>query len=481
MPIQRSLRVCLLLVCTACALALGVSAAQAATPLYGELSRFSAGVEDTGNAHAFGVDRSEGNNVFIASEPSAGQYTVKEFSEGGTLLGSVTFTPPAAEFPEKARGIEGIAIDEKEERAYVLISTLDAVSIRGDETSAGALYAFSTKPTGKALVHAPGITNTEGLFASTATLHATSKTAGGSSADPLLEPAGITVDPTTHEVIILGFDEESTKFPEAPHVALQRVAIKSGPAPAGELGARYIDPQADGTEEPNNNVNSPIVSAGGNVFFAQQSPTDASKQEIVQVPRNFAATAPKPVYTALKNELGALDETEELVEFPPSLNGAKPKLGGALSYTSEGGGRIYSYAMIAEDEELLLEPSTGEPAEAEFEFTQNPGVLALNYLETEEQANVSELGWTAGQRAALFKGGAEEVKCSVGPAAENSGYYPLVAAGTGEKLFVLGWTALGKAGGQETKKPIVEELGPMAWAAWKRTAKCSWKRPKTKS
>src|ERR1700722_18166883 len=124
MPIQRTLRVCLLLVFTACALAIGVCGAQAATPLYGELSRFGTGV--VGNAHAFGVDKSEGNDVFVGSEPSAGKYTVEELSEAGTPLGSVTFTPPTAEFPEKARGIEGIAIDEAKERAYVLVTTLDA-------------------------------------------------------------------------------------------------------------------------------------------------------------------------------------------------------------------------------------------------------------------------------------------------------------------------------------------------------------------
>ncbi len=457
----RRVRLCLLSVLAGCGLLLGVLAAQASAESYGELSRFSAGVESAGKAHAFGVDTAEANTIFIGSEPNKSEYVIKKFSAAGKELAKVTIKPSSAEFPEGAKGIEGIAIYGKRLFVLVLSGVVVNLSRGGTPTpDAGALYAFSTEQVGSALVPASGITNGEGLFASTATLHASSKTISGSREDPLIEPSGVAFDPKTNEVIVLGFDEESSTFPRDTHVALQRVAIGAG-APAGELGARYINPDEDGEgEEPD--VNSPVVSAGGNVFYSQQERHQNGAEELLQVPTSFAAVAPKVAYETFANPSAEhLDEQELLVEFPAELTEGAPVEGAALSYTPEGGGRIYSYAEIAEDEELETSKEKEEPLEAEFESTQNPGVLALSYQEHEEEAAVAEIGFTGGQRPArVVKGTPEEVKCSLGPAEQGSRAYPMVAAGSGETLFVLGWTVVGKVDGVETKKPIVEEFGP---------------------
>jgi Immunoglobulin I-set domain len=463
----RNARLSLLfLVPIACLMVLGTSVGKAfGASAYGELSRFESGVESAGNAHAFAVDAAEGDTVFIGSEPTPHQYLIKKFSETGTELASVKFTPPAGEYSAQGtQGIEGFAIDEG--RLYVLVLSEEIINEVKTEVKrdAGALYAFSTK----GLTPASGITDEHGLFASTTTLNASSKSHAHSNQDPLIEPAGIAADPTTHEVIILGWDEESNVFPAAPHLALQRVAINqhapSG-TPAGELASRYINPQEDHEgEAPARDASSPAVSAAGNVFFDQASNFVKGEQELVEVPRNFAAVAPKPVYTAFTNfEAEKLDETEELVEFPAAGEVRAAPSGGGLAFTPDGKA-LYAYALIAEDESF-------SKSEEEFESTQNPGVLELNYAEHEEVATVSELGWTAGQRPARVesKGAPEVVPCSIGPGTAPGGEnlaYPLVSAGEVEnkgskedRLFVLGWTAAGKVGKVETKKPIVEVFG----------------------
>ena len=128
------------------------------------------------------------------------------------------------------------------------------------------LYAFSTT----ALEPATG--TDAGLLAGEKALGALSEEAGV----PLLDPHGIAVDPTTHDVLILGQQDESKKKgEEEPRAAVQRVHTEG--AAEGELGPRYVDTEncldegeaieaepacAEGSGQPT----SPFVSPGGRVY-----------------------------------------------------------------------------------------------------------------------------------------------------------------------------------------------------------------------
>ncbi|HME02561.1 MAG TPA: hypothetical protein VKG38_05960 [Solirubrobacteraceae bacterium] len=446
----RNARLFLLPVLAGCALLLGLFSASASAETYGELRNFHAGVELGSNledSSAFGVDPTDGNSIYVGGEPKLEQYVVKKFSETGTELASVTITPPAGEYKEGTEGIEGVAIDSKEKRLYVLIRYARLFRHQRS-TTAGALYAFSTTPESKKLVPAAGITNSEGLFATTATLDAASKTHAGTSTDPLFSPAGITVDPSSHEVIILATDEEAEEkvVSTEPHMALQRVAINSGAAkgtPAGELGKRYVDPELSGLTLSGDaeHATSPVVSPAGDVYVAQQVRREGlPAQEVDQVPSNFESTAPKPVYQTFARTALATrpwHEWEQLVELDPTEEWASKGDGLSLIEEASGSGRFYVFAHIAED----------EPEEQEEGFTSEfqPGVLALKYAE--EGANTAEFGWTGGH--APNNNPKKEQACNLGPSTERAAY-PLVAAASGGKVFALGWTG---------EKPRVVEFG----------------------
>jgi len=449
-----------------CALLLAALAAPAGADPYGEIHRFSPGTQNSGAAEVFGVDPGDANSVYVGGTAAAkGQFVLKKFSETGTELASVTIAPPAVAGLKEAKGIEGVAIDGKEGRLFVLVDYG-----RGFHSAvvAGALYAFSTKPVSGKLVPAEGITESTGLFATAATLNATSESHAGTSADPLFSPAGIALDPSTHEVVVLGTDEEQEEksFPKQPHAALQRVAVNAHAAagtPAGVLGARYVDPlEGAGSEHPEyEGASSPVVSKEGNVLFAQRT---GKVDELVQAPSDFSsASAPKPIYAANTHAETAKGEeipfeSETLLELNP-VQPEEAERGAGLSVVQpeSGPGKIYGYAKIKEDEVEEGKLKGGELQVGE----ENAGVLALNFEEGNGAVKASELGWTGGQVSAqIVNGKPQVIKCSVGLAPTPPTVSTAVAAASGEKVFVLGWVPVSEAKNVEVRAPEVLELGP---------------------
>ena len=180
--------------------------------------------------HAFGVDPTD-NSVYVGDEPTEGEYRIQKLSATGQFLASVSFKPvnPIA--------LEGIAVDPEKERIYVLAVTLRDVeaSIDPEKRAAETLYAFKTKASGEKLESAvSGGTKEaeEGVLASSTTLETESEILGHA----LLDPSGIAVDPTTHDVIIMGQEDQGQKVGVLQmRVALERVSEK------GALGSRYVD------------------------------------------------------------------------------------------------------------------------------------------------------------------------------------------------------------------------------------------------
>jgi PKD repeat protein len=382
-------------------------AATAHAETYGELAHFGeAGVgrgqfrltsSPSLGTHAFGVDPTD-NSVYVGDEPVKKEYRIQKFTASGQYLATtVNFHPPNRD------GIEGIAVDPVEKRIYVLAleKRSETATIDSSMPAAGTLYAFSTEPSGEELVPAAG--TTAGVLIGPSELEAQSDT----PEKALLEPKGIAVDPTTHDVIILGEVDQGTQQtgPEQ-HVALQRIHSN------GTLGARYVDETGYFSES--ERPNSPIVSPGGSVYVAQ---TD---DELAQIPSNFASTsAPTPFLQFIPK---GLQEPDPVAEFDA---GEVANEGGGLSFAptgpkGEAGGTIYAEGHI-------FNASGGD--------TFYPGLLTF------AGANGAEVGWTGGQ---VKKTGAED--CSIGFGGIT---YPTVAAGKERTVFVL-----------DPKSSHVLEFGP---------------------
>ena len=376
-----------LLCALGCAAMFGALSGSASAAGYGELERF--GEQGTGKGaftlsyetNAFGVDPTN-DTVYVGDTPTKeGKYRIQELqrSEGKwEAVASVSFVP------KHHLGIEGVAVDPAKKRIYVLAvyERTEETALDEGEAAAGSIYAFSTAEAKKLVpILGPTVEDKElGVLAGPATL----KAQGESFGEALLEPSGITVDPTTGDVIVLGQVEEAG---EVRHTALQRIKA------TGEAGARYVDPTAEEEEEAGGD-NSPVVSQTGQVYYQQFD-------QVVQAPKSFAAVDPTPIFKLVEPETSSLLATD--------TGRAEALYGGGLSLSPEGA--IYAGAQIEEAEGSYYE-----------------GALALNYSESGEKGVASELGWTGG---ASIAHGAE---CVVGFTGSTR---PQLAAGKEHQVFVL--------------------------------------------
>lgn len=402
-------------------LALLMSAPAAhATVGYGELLRFAGkGTNAKGTefqlageeTHAFAVNP-ETDGIYVGDETAEGseKLRVQSYSGAGAFEAEGTIKPPS--LPKgitNFEGYEGFALAPKEKRIYVLASfkRFAEDAIDGNVVAAGALYALKSTPTAGKLEQAEG-TGKEGLLGTTETLEANSETQGRA----LLEPSGITVDPLTGEILLLGISDEGAG---GLHPAVEHVS------PTGSVLYTWIDPATVSKEsEPD----SPVVSPGGKLFF------EAGNQ-LFALPASAKSGAPEVVFSFSEPEgLQPAPFLGELADFGEG----ETSFGGGLSLVSEGAaseGRLVAFA------EIHAMSETGELGE------ERNGVLNFNYVEAGEHVSVSEAGWSGGVPG---EGEGEKVQpCEIGYADAN----PAVAAGAGDLVYVLApaW-------------PEVIELGP---------------------
>ncbi|HEY4451188.1 MAG TPA: PKD domain-containing protein [Solirubrobacteraceae bacterium] len=381
----------LIVLAALCAAAAAIPAA-AGAQAFGELSRF--GSEGVGNGQfkeagaetvAFGVDPTT-NNVFVGDKPAAHTARIQELSETGTFLGAATLVVKGEE-----TGIEGVAVDPALHRFYVLVVQTRNSSLANDPevTAAAALYAFSTEPTEKegkkVLEPASGTEPTTGLLAGSTVLHPQSGTLGQS----LLEPSGLTVDPTNGDIILMGREDVGN---EELRTALERVSS------AGALvGQRWVD-SANSAFFEEESPSSPVVTSAGKVYVIGGALTGGGElgvEQIDEIPSSFApGSAPKPFITY---DSGA----NELVTFPGL---PEPLEGGGLSLAPDGTLWVYSKILTV----------------GETENFRNPGALSFT-------AAGAVRGWTGGQSLNLGTG-----KCTV-----SFFGHPMVAAGKNEQLFMF--------------------------------------------
>jgi hypothetical protein len=374
--------------------------ASVASASYGEIQHFGAkGVnegqfEGSEESTAIGVDPRD-NSVYVVDLPGEkaaekNEFRIQKFKANGEgkyeAVASVHFKPADDELSEEVTDtVEGVAVDPAMNRIYVLAaeerSSNKVGEVDPEVTAATQLLAFSTVESGKTLVPAEGTPTTGkeiAVLAGEKVLKPLSKTPGES----LLEPSGIAVDPTNHNIIILGnVDNGKTEFPQ---IALQRITA------TGEKGARWVDTSEYFEDE----TSSPVVTASGEVLV------DGNDEfsELAKVPSNFSSTeAPVPFGQTQWN-----GELEHLTVFPGSPD---PESGGALAIGQEG--TIYTRASIAD--QFAAEP---------FRY---PGIVEFN-------EKGQELGWTGGQSIATVGEGGP---CKIGFSA-----VPQIAAGKENKVFV---------------------------------------------
>jgi PKD repeat protein len=441
-----------------------VTASAHAASNFGELGKFGKGGKAAGEftlppgntVHAVGVDPID-NSVFVGDEPKqiengkeevTSEYRIQKFGSTGTLLGSVSFKVESVG-PEggKPAGLEGIAVDTTPgiERVYALVvyEREEAEGekrqkeneklkkegkqplpprVDGEITAAGTLYAFKIAPSAKTLEPAVGTTG-EGVLASTAALHAQSEASHSPTQSALLEPGGIAVDPTTHDVIVVGLEDQGE---ESLLVAAQRV--KSD----GTLGARWVDtsecfegenegaPSCFQEEEQSlqpGEPKSPIVTPTGRVIV------DTPASEIWEIPKAFVSgEAPKPIF-----KFPSL--VQKLLRFPGSPSVTE---GGSLAFVAgegSGEGKLYQAA------EVSLTPS----------LTKYPSVLEFELPAT---GSATEVGWTGGQNKIEHPG------CAISQFSQ-----PILGAGKAEAIYVLD-PNVPPGTVQETPSPHVVIFGP---------------------
>ncbi len=433
---------------------------------YGELTRFgeasSANPTPTGKVsstgvHLIGVDASE-NSVFVLDEPKPQEETtvenqqgefevtrhfrLQQFSDSGAPLASVSFdeTGPGEEIeeyePEPKRTIEGIAIDQKLKRVYVLAvdlrqsvyqvtdpkkEVLEEFEQDSDAPVASTLYAFETDNKG-GLAHAKG-TTVKGILDGSKELDAQSTEPGKA----LLEPAGIAVDPENDDVLILA--HEDTKGAKTDNIASNEDHyVVQAITPEGKLSTRWVDSGnvlkqavSPGSELLKAYPNSPVVTGPEG---SEQIVVDYGKGLMV-IPASLSSSTP-PSY---------LYKETEAAGVLPVATGASLTQGGGLSVSPEG--VIFGMAQI-ENELKNVE-------EAE------PGVVLRS------PSSGAEIGWTGGQSPEF----AHSDECVLEPDGDY-GYSEepnaIVAAGSEGKVFVLAPVFLSEEPGAATR--AIVEFGP---------------------
>jgi PKD repeat protein len=410
MPINRAVQRCLLSAIVVLFTLAAITTATAGAS-YGELTHFGeAGpgqgqFTETVGTVAFGVDPTD-NSVYVGDEPKSDEFRIQKLDSTGKFIAEARFKLGTEERPSL---IEGIAVDpatvaNPEGRVYVLGAVTRKPEIQPDPevTAAGRLYAFKTQQTGTTLEPAAG--KKEGVLAS---LQGESNTLGVA----LLEPKGIAVDPTTHDVIVMGKQDQGELEAPSLSVALERVS-------AGGVirKPRWVDSTSSPfftTEE----ATSPVVSAAGKVYVVggelEIAPGENAEQ-IDEIPSSFAGT-PKPLVRFQQNPSPG---GHSFAEFPPGA--PPPTEGGGLSISPEG--TFYAYAALEYE----------EPGE---HFVHTFGALAFS-------GAGSELGWT---------GGRPWTKTGNVPCAVSFLGHPVVAAGSGERVFMFD---------SNPEAPRVIEFGP---------------------
>ncbi len=407
---------------------------------YGEIeaARFGSlgageGQFETQEAAGFGVDPTN-NDVYVVDLPETGkvkpggtgkekfkpnEFIVQRFDpnskgEYGKPVAFATFKPKdeALKEDEEIDEVTNIAVDPSKHKIYVLTSEQRPQGLDGVTMAASELWAFDIE--GEQQLTGQGVLAGTKVF----------KPQAGGLGESLENPGGIAVDPTNHDVIVLGEEEKGEGHSVT---ALERIN--------GETGAlaekRWSDPTAAELPEGflEDEGTSPVVTKSGEVLVVHGGEVD----EVDKIPTAFNTEAPAtPVFEANPEveEEPALVK-EQLTSFPGTAD-FEPRGGGALSLGEEG--TLYASAAITEQDP--------EKHHGELNGPLAPGVLEFSSKGGAEKEWADE-GWTGGQSIATV-GATGGCKVSIN-------VYSQVAAGSEHHVFVFD---------ENPEGPRIVEFGP---------------------
>lgn len=341
--------------------------------------------------HAFAVDEEDGS--YFIGDKFEGEEE-KDFIRVQKLSATGEFLAETRIQATSTTEFAGFAIDPKKHRLYLLIQEVRPPGT--DElVAAKELWSFSTEASSKKEL-------SPSLLAGAALL-------GWESTDEqlaLIEPTGITVDPQTHDVIILGHANAPTaEEPERLVAGAQRVHFAEEKV-EGKLGPRYVDTanclggiptaaeekalekgEADPCAE-GEGVFSPTVAPDGRLLVQRQGgegeiwelPTseDASREfGIGQQPIQIASQ-PKRLFTYGVENSEHLFTTgsQKILAFAGS--GEEGERNTMVAVPGTHGTKVYVLAAVTPGHE-----------------TKGPGVLVFNYVEG-ATPRIEEFGWTGG-------------------------------------------------------------------------------------
>jgi hypothetical protein len=404
----------------ALALLAAAGTAAAAQAEYGEIQRFGSagtgeGQFETQEAGGFGVNP-KNNDIYVVDLVNAENNTfrIQRFDpnskgEYGKPVASITFKPKdeSLKTTEEDDQISNVAVDPEKNRIYVLAAEERPVGlIDSGKDAASQLFAFN--------IENEALTSL-GVIASTKVLKPLAEGEG----EALLEPDGIAVDPTNHDVIILGEEERGHIEPV---IALERLTE------AGKLAeARWSDPTS--SEESRgfleDEASSPTVTKSGEVLVDSEN----EGGEIDKIPSSFSSEAKATLVYAANPEVEEQPAAirEELTDFWGTAD-MEPRGGGVLSLGEDG--TLYARADITEQNPGAHGGKlTGPEAPGVLEFSTSKG-LAVE-------------GWTGGQS---IKGVGPSGPCKISVNVDSQ-----VAAGTAHHVFAFD---------ENPESPSIIEFGP---------------------
>jgi uncharacterized protein with GYD domain len=373
---------------------------------------------------AVAIDEKDGS-FFVAFKPDEGSHEplrVQRFNSKGEAGAKIEVKVPSEEKSEGelGRGVEA-AFDPARNRVYVLVRWLreeeNANNTRPapERFAAGALYAFEYNSSNElvSLATAEGkkgekvpapILEKEGF-----------KGQGEESKEPLLNPLGLAVDPTSGNVLVLGEQNESSstqikKEEEVCRAAGQWVKVEgAAPNVAGKLARRYVDngdvlgkafaegggleSEECGEEEEASfwQAYSPVLTPAG-TLLAMSSNAEGEEGRLWEIPAAYAeaqgeaSTTPKLLYSYDAEKKGQTQERLALETGAEEASEATSPLMSLVPSAVAKEGKLYVAAKY--------EKGASELA---------PSVLALKYDEEGSGTKVSELGWVGGYHDFLEK------------------------------------------------------------------------------
>jgi hypothetical protein len=338
---------------------------------------------------------------------------VQKFDGAGKFLGQVEIKLSAAHEGE----LRAIALDAEKHKLYVLIDYNRETEHDANDAAAAVIFSVSTEVKNETLE------STE--LVGPSTLHPESD--NKKRKESLIEPAGLAVDPKTHDILISAQQDESSSNAEELHSVIQRVHEN------GTLGTRYVDSQNcldEGTEvggEPHcvelqgEQPNSLVVTQGGRALV------EVEQAELWEIPVSANTSG------GFKEEAIVPHRRFALPEGVAKLSDEEEQTG-AISYVATGAeeGRIYASVEVSPNNE----PETY-------------GVLLLKAVEHAGELTITEAGWTGGQNKT-----SNQPKCEIPFSAEM----PMEVGGTAESAITFGGNEFHE-GGKTEVEPYIAKFG----------------------